>query len=106
MNGNAETMARSGTFPLSSAYDSDACDLLKDARAVYHHIALEVLQRWATAEHQLDVSGQSALPSLVVVPLYLERAFNDQFRSCNQPRYPRCVDVNPMSSDVLDGRWR
>ena len=85
--------------------DVDACDLLKDARAVYHDRTLQVLSRMQQVENKLENERESSHSVVVSWPLYLERAFNEQFRSCRGRHHLRCVDINPTSSDVLDGIW-
>ena len=85
-------------------YASD-CDMVRDPQAVYHRVALEVLARLRLAEVQLDKLDGRGFPGPIGVPLYYERAYNEEFRSCFQVHSLPCVDINPTTSDVMGGWW-
>lgn len=88
--------------------DTDATDLLGDSRAFYNSVLLDLLTHTRDAEARLDDEHKTGFPSLLGLPVYLQRAYIEQFRSCFQVRYHAvtCIDPNPTTSDVLPGWWR
>jgi predicted acylesterase/phospholipase RssA len=85
--------------------DPEACRLVHDVRAVYHEIITEFLGRLWRAELALDLKEEIGYPTSVAFPLFAQRAFSDQFRTCWRSSRRSCATLNPRSSDVLGGPW-
>ncbi len=90
----------------SSVVDRPACKFASDPRAAFHLWTLTVLTREQGVEDVLEHTGATNHAMLVGLPLYFERAFNEQYRSCWQAHNLPCVDLNPTTTDVLNGRMR
>jgi hypothetical protein len=85
--------------------DRGGCDLVQDPRAAYHTTILRTLERTRRVEVNLDETGGDGTPSAVGLALFVERAYNEQFRSCTGVRWLRCWDLNPTAADVFARGW-
>jgi hypothetical protein len=80
------------------------CDIVQDTRAFYHGMLLHALERLRLAEEVLKQNGQG-FPDFVGTAVFLQRAYNEQFRGLFEVRYLPPFDANPSTADVLGG-WR
>lgn len=88
--------------------DRVACDFMRDPYAVYHGMLLRILLRMRNTEAYLGRQKhprQASFRTLLDLPLLVERAYVEQYRSCDRFRVLPCLDVNPTSSDILGGVW-